>query len=187
MRKPSVHRYFNVPQEPGISNYLFGKTPLDKVLLSTEYENLHIMTSGAIPPNPAELLSTVKMANFLTELKESFDFIIIDSPPILAVTDAVVLASRMDAVFLVIQAGRATIQGVTRAYIALKNVSAPLKGAIVNDLKAESFLKYGYYRYYYRYPYYYYYYSYSKSYGDTKKPSIVDRVKNFIRPYIRND
>ncbi len=187
LRKPAVHRYFNVPQEPGISNYLFGKTPLDNVILPTEYENLSIITSGAIPPNPAELLSTVKMANFLTDIKEKFDFIIIDSPPILAVTDAVVLSSRVDAVFLVIQAGRATIQGVTRAYIALKNVNAPLKGAIVNDLKAESFLRYGYYRYYYRYPYYYYYYTYSKSYGDVKKPSIVEKVKNFIIPYIRND
>lgn len=186
LRKPFVHRYFNVPQEPGISNYLFGKTPLNNALLSTEYENLKIMTSGAIPPNPAELLSTVKLVNFLTELKEKFDFIIIDSPPILAVTDAVVLASRVDTVFLVIQAGRATIQGVTRAYIALKNVNAPLKGAIVNDLKAESFLRYGYYKYYYRYPYYYYY-TYSKSYGDVKKLSIVEKVKNFIRPYIRND
>jgi tyrosine-protein kinase Etk/Wzc len=187
LRKPSVHRYFNVPQEPGISNYLFGKASLDNVLLSTEYENLNIITSGSIPPNPAELLSSAKMTQFLNELKEKFEFMIIDSPPILAVTDAVVLSSRVDAVFLVIQAGRATIQGVTRAYITLKNVNAPLKGAIVNDLKAESFLKYGYYRYYYRYPYYYYYYTYSKSYGDVKKPSIIEMVKNFIRSYKRDD
>ncbi len=187
LRKPSVHRHFNVPQEPGISNYLFGKAPLENVTLSTEYENLSIITSGSIPPNPAELLSTVKIVNFFTDLKEKFDFIIIDSPPILAVTDAVILSSRVDAVFLVIQAGRATIDGVTRAYIALKNVNAPLKGAIVNDLKAESFLRYGYYRYYYRYPYYYYYYTYSKPYGDAKKPSMVEKIKNFIMPYIKND
>lgn len=184
LRKPAVHRYFNVNQEPGISNYLFGKSPLEEAMRTTEYENLYIISSGAIPPNPAELLSTVKMSEFLSLLKGKFDFIIIDSPPILAVTDAVILASRVDAVFLVIQAGRATIQGVTRAYIALKNVNAPLKGAIVNDLKAESFLKYGYYRYYYRYPYYYYYYTYSQSYGELKKPTLIERVKNFVRPYI---
>lgn len=187
LRKPAVHRYFNAPQEPGISSYLLGKIDLEQVLLQTEYENLLILTSGPIPPNPAELLSTTKMSNFLNELKAKFDCIILDTPPILAVTDAVILSSKVDAVFLVIQAGRATIEGVERAFISLKNVNAPLKGAIVNDLKAESFMRYGYYRYYYRYPYYYYYYSYSKSYGDLKKPGFLERIKDLIYPYIRND
>ena len=185
LRKPSIHTSFGIPQEPGISNYLSSGAKIENITHRTQEENLAIIPCGVIPPNPAEILSTKKMQDFIGELKNIYDFIIIDTPPVLAVTDAAILASRIDAVFLVVQSGRATLQGITRARISLDNVHAPLKGVILNNLKAESFMKYGYYKYYYKYPYSHY------SSPDAENKSIIkelaEKIRNWVNPFKKND
>lgn len=161
MRRPSLHRRFEVENEKGLSTRLGG---LDEKTesVSCGIENLDLLPSGPIPPNPSELLGNARLRPLLDELKASYDRIVIDSPPVLMVTDAPILSTVADAVVLVVRGGKTTIESAQRGLKHLNHSHATVLGALLNavDLSRPG---YGTYQYYY--------YAYS-GYGDDggKKP-----------------
>ena len=147
LRRPVLHKIFHVPNNEGFTNALLQGNPNpDGYLQATKVENLRLLTSGPLPPNPSELLSSERMKGLIEHLKAQADVLIFDSPPCLAVTDAAVLASQVDGVLLVVDA-RVTRRGMaTRGVESLRTVGANIVGAVLNKLSARSG---GYYYYYY--------------------------------------
>ena len=148
LRRPYVHKLFGLSALPGLSNYLVGKAELQMILKKTSVPNLQVISSGALPPMPAELLASAKMQALLQELKAQFEMVILDVPPAIAVTDASLVGKIADGVIVVIACGktkreqaRATIQTLAKAGIT------PL-GVIMNLVDRRK--GYGYYYYYYR-------------------------------------
>jgi capsular exopolysaccharide synthesis family protein len=154
LRSPTLNRMFGVPREPGFTHVVLGMARLDDVvhrcsdaflgrvdmramLTSSGLENLHILTAGALPPNPSELLSSPLFGDFVAEVASRFDVILIDAPPALPVTDATILATRVDGVILVYQLGRVGRAALKRTRAHLDNVRATLRGIVLNDVKAE--------------------------------------------------
>lgn len=153
LRRPVLHSIFNLNRSNGISNYLVGKIDLEDAIFNTEIDNLYVMPSGTLPPNPSELLGSKAMKECIRNLKDQFDIILFDSPPIMAVTDAAVLSSEVDGVILVVKAGQTDRNAVVRSYEILKNIPNHILGALLNVVNVEGV--YGSYYYYY---YHYYYY-----------------------------
>ncbi len=153
MRRPRVHKAFGVPNDVGVSSLILGEQKLDEAIKSTEVPGLFVMPCGPIPPNPAELLHTKAFSDLLDKLGERFDRIILDSPPVGAVADAVVLATQVDGVVVVLKAGKTNRDVALRTVRALRDVKAPLYGAVLNDVDLAS-SKYGDYYYGYAYRYY---------------------------------
>lgn len=149
-RKPSVHKIFGFSNANGLSNILVNQNEVDINIgiRQTEIPNLHVLSSGTRPPNPAELLGSVKMKNFIEELKKVYDFIILDTPPIVLVTDAQILAQYTDGCLIVISSGETERDSVIKAKGLLEKVNAKILGVVINkvDLK-----KNGYYHYQYEY------------------------------------
>jgi capsular exopolysaccharide synthesis family protein len=155
LRKPVQHNVFGHPRGPGLSEYLIGEvTDLDSIIHSTKMENLSIITAGGLPPNPSELLGSVRMSKLIDKLESEWDMVLFDSPPIVAVTDASMISGELDAIALVVKAGKTERSAVDRALDTIKNVKAPLIGAILNGASQESLG--GKYAYYYSYYNYYY-------------------------------
>jgi tyrosine-protein kinase Etk/Wzc len=152
LRRPILHSIFHVDRRVGLSNVLVGRATIDEAVQTTEIENLFIMPCGTLPPNPSELLGSSAMHNTLEELKQKFDIVLFDSPPIIAVTDAAVLSSQLDGVILVIKSGQTDREAAFRAYTLLKNVKTRILGTLLNGVHIESM--YGSYYYYYHYYYY---------------------------------
>ena len=153
LRRPVIHSIFGMERLKGLSNYLIGKMDLNEVIFETDIENLFILPSGTLPPNPSELLGSVAMKKCIADLKERFDIILFDSPPVLAVTDAVVLSSEADGVVVVIKEGQTNREAVTRCIDILKKIPNRVLGAVLNGIHVSGFHGYGYY-YYYHYNYY---------------------------------
>ncbi|MEH7125729.1 CpsD/CapB family tyrosine-protein kinase [Bacillus sp. JJ1773] len=143
-RKPMVHNVFKKKNLIGLTSVLIKKTPLSEAIKDTKIRNLYVLTSGPITPNPSELLSSKSMSDLLTAIRKEFDFIIIDTPPILPVTDAQILANQCDGVILVINCGKTKIEHAEKAKTLLLNVKARLLGAVFNNTKD----KYNDYYYY---------------------------------------
>jgi capsular exopolysaccharide synthesis family protein len=155
LRKPVQHNVFGHPRGPGLSEYLIGEaTDLNLIIHPTKIENLSIVTAGGLPPNPSELLGSNAMSELVDRLESEWDIILFDSPPIVAVTDASMISSELDAIALVVKAGQTERSAVDRALDTIKNVKAPLIGAILNGASQESLG--GKYAYYYSYYNYYY-------------------------------
>jgi len=148
LRKPTVHKKFSVSNEKGLSNYLIGETTLGEALIKYS-DNISLFTSGTIPPNPAEMLSSKKMKEFLQEMKNEFDIIVIDSPPVLAVTDAQVLSTIVDGVILVAASGETEKEGIVKAKELLLKVKATILGVILTKVPVNTRKGYGYSYYYY--------------------------------------
>lgn len=154
LRKPKIHHYFSVPNSPGLTNYLGSKvgsgtdkkTDLFSVIHATEFENLSVLCSGSIPPNPAEILGSEPMAEFLEEIGEDFDYIIIDTPPINVVSDALPVIRESDGVVLVVRSNQSTHPEIQRAISALEFIDAKILGFVVNFADT-SRTKYGYGKY----------------------------------------
>ncbi|ATD54277.1 CpsD/CapB family tyrosine-protein kinase [Clostridium chauvoei] len=144
LRKPSIHKKFKVSNATGLSDVLIGKERLSNTL-KRHGENLLILPSGKIPPNPSEMLSSKAMSNLLEELKEDFDYIIIDTPPIQAVTDSQILSTKVDGTLLVIRAKETKRESVHNAVNLLKKVNAHIMGTVLNGVDNDS----GNYYYYY--------------------------------------
>lgn len=153
MRRPRVHKAFGVPNDVGVSSLILGEGKIDDAIKSTEVPGLFVMPCGPIPPNPAELLHTKAFSDLLSKLGERFDRLILDSPPVGAVADAVVLATQVDGVVMVLKAGKTNRDVALRTVRALRDVKAPLYGAVLNDVDLER-SKYGDYYYGYAYRYY---------------------------------
>jgi succinoglycan biosynthesis transport protein ExoP len=154
MRRPRVHRAFGLPNDAGVSTLILQAARLDDVVKETVVPNLYVLPCGPIPPNPSELLHTARFKQILAEIDTKFDRIIFDSPPVAAVTDALVLAGDADGVVIVVKAGRTVKEVAMRTQQALDDVNARIFGVVMNDLDLEK-RGYGYYYYYQRYGYYY--------------------------------
>ncbi|AOY75598.1 CpsD/CapB family tyrosine-protein kinase [Clostridium formicaceticum] len=153
LRKPAVHKAFQLSNSEGVTNILVKDLNYKEFLLKTEVEGLEVLPSGAIPPNPSELLASQKMKNFIHSLREDYDYILIDTPPAAIVTDAALLSTAVDGVILVCAAGEVAIQGAQRAKELLDNVNANIIGVVLNKIpigkKGSSYYSYYYYSSYY--------------------------------------
>ncbi|MCH7823466.1 MAG: polysaccharide biosynthesis tyrosine autokinase [Acidobacteria bacterium] len=155
LRHPDIHRVFGLQKEPGLadvltasmpwesatrglSDILLGELPMDIVMLTPGMDNLHLLPSGSNPLNPAELLSSKSMRDLLDELRDAFDIIIIDTPPIIPVTDSAVLAEHTDGVVLIYEVGKVGRDVLKRAKSHFDNVNADIWGVVMNDVRAEA-------------------------------------------------
>lgn len=152
LRRPVLHSVFKLDRRIGLSNVLAGRAEIAEAVSPTDIENLHIMPCGALPPNPSELLGSSAMQRTLAALKNEYELVLFDSPPVIAVTDAAVLARQVDGVFLVVKAGHTSKDAAFRSYTLLNQVKAKVLGTLLNSVKIESM--YGSYYYYYHYHYY---------------------------------
>ncbi|MBY0124234.1 CpsD/CapB family tyrosine-protein kinase [Bacillus sp. S/N-304-OC-R1] len=144
-RKPKVHEVFKKSNIIGLTTILIKQTPLMEAIKETKINNLYVLTSGPLTPNPSELLSSKSLRNLLAVIRKEFDFIIIDTPPILAVTDAQILANQCDGVILVINYGKTKFAQAEKAKNLLMNVNARILGVILNKTKGEHNDDYYYY------------------------------------------
>lgn len=147
MRRPTIHKTFAVSNATGLSNYLSGKAELTQIIQETVVDNLYVIPSGPIPPNPSELLASPSVQMMVQDLKEIFQLSIFDVPPVNSVTDAQILATKVDGVVLVIPEGIAEKRGVIRAKQSLDTIHANILGAVMNRVKSNN-LKNGYGNYY---------------------------------------
>jgi len=152
LRRPRLHAHFDVPNAKGLTNWLSGETDLDGLLQSAQLQpNLKLLTSGPVPPNPAELLGSDEMRRLLTIMGERFAHIGIDSPPAISFTDASILSTMVDGVVLVVHGGKSSRAVVRRAKQQLLDVGARIFGVVLNNVRLEtqSYYYSGYYSSYY--------------------------------------
>jgi tyrosine-protein kinase Etk/Wzc len=163
LRRSALHRLFAHKKSPGLTELLVGDDKIENFIHNTGIPGLDFISAGITPPNPAELLGSDKMKILLEKFRGHYDTILIDAPPVLAVTDALLLSTTTDMVFMILELGRIPINAVTHALDMLHNVNAPLAGVVLNDKVEHRLERYGYYgEKYYRYRYYgYSHYGYS--------------------------
>jgi len=147
LRKPTEHHTFNISNRLGLSSILSQQCSLEEAIQNTDIPNLSVITSGPIPPNPAEMMASQRMSKLLEELKGKFDAVLIDSPPLLAVTDAHILSTRCDGVVLVMSQGRVKRDIAKKAKIGLEKVGAKILGVVLNNVKRKKSESYYYYYY----------------------------------------
>lgn len=146
MRKPVIHRRFGLLNR-GLSNCFAEDLPLKEVIQADVFPNLDVVTSGPVPPNPAELLGSKKMKDLLKEAAEAYDYVFLDMPPVLAVTDAALMSSQVDGTVLILGSGDISPDEGKQAKSLLEKVHANILGVILN--KVPQHHKSGYYYYYY--------------------------------------
>lgn len=152
MRKPSVHTVFNIENGEGLSSVLsseMNEADILSVIKGDERTRVSIMTSGPIPPNPAELIGSEQMTKLLNLFQKHFDHVVVDSPPISSFTDGVLIASIVDGVILVVHAGRSSKQVVRRSRQLVQDVGAKIFGVVLNKVTMSSQENYYYYQSYY--------------------------------------
>jgi len=153
LRRPSIHKALGLGPRVGLSNVLTGGATLQQATVRwSVLPNLYILPAGTPPPNPAELMASAQMLDLLAELREQYDHVIVDTPPTLSVTDAVVLSTRVDAVVLVIRSAQTTKPALRRSRDILAQVNARVAGVLLNAVDLDS-------------ADYYYYYEYQGKYG----------------------
>ena len=147
MRKPTEHHTFGVSNRYGLSSYLSQQSPLEDVMQQTNVPGLTVIPSGPIPPNPAEMVASKRMSGLIAELREQYDIILIDTPPLLAVTDAQIIATKSDGVLMVIDYGKVKRDIAIKAKSNLDKVGARILGVVMNNVKRKSSEAYYYYYY----------------------------------------
>ena len=153
LRKPVINKVFNLDKENGLTSYMVGHNTSAEIIQSTNVENLSIITSGITPPNPSELLNSEKMKNIINQLRSEFDVILIDSPPMVAVTDAIILSKLVDSFILVCRSGVTEKGALNRSIKSLEQVGGKFSGAILNAINQNMIYGGGYYYSYYQYYY----------------------------------
>lgn len=133
MRRPTLHHTFQMPNKIGLSNLLLNKGRLQDSVKRSGVPGLDLLLCGQIPPNPAELLSTPKLDDLLDEMKSKYDIVIIDSPPLLSVTDSKILANKCDATVLVVNTGKSEKESIVKARDALVTSKAFIMGVVMNN------------------------------------------------------
>ena len=155
LRKPVQHNVFGMSRGPGLAEYLNGEVDdVESIIHKTKVDNLFLMTAGSLPPNPSELLGSIRMGNLVKEMEKKWDMTLFDSPPIVAVTDSSMISSEIDSLLMVVKAGQTDRMSVDRALDTIANVTAPLIGVILNGANPKTMS--GKYSYYYAYNNYYY-------------------------------
>lgn len=151
MRKPRVHKVFGITNLEGLTNILMGEKKLSEVEFRGDQNirSLTVLTSGPIPPNPAELLGSRRMRDFLEDMRDQFDMIILDSPPINLVTDSAVLSTITDGTIMVVEVGKTDVEAAINAKELLEKVNANLIGVVLNKIptRGRSYYDYSYYQY----------------------------------------
>ncbi len=174
LRRPMIQNKFMIDKENGVSDYLIDSNlTVAQVAKHTEIPNLDVITSGFIPPNPSEMLSSKRFDELILDLKENYDFILFDSPPVIAVTDALILAKKVDMLLMIVRIGLTEKGIVKRARELLANVNAKIDGIVVNGIQIN--------RYYSKQNNYYYYYYYY--YGE----DVPKKDKKFFAKLLRKD
>lgn len=163
LRKPRVHKILNIHSSPGLTNVLVKATDIKSAIRKIENCNIDVLTCGPIPPNPSELLGSKEMQQLLESVEQEYDFIILDTPPAMFMSDAAVLSKYADGVVIVILQGSTTFDMVEKVKENLENAGAKLLGCVLNDVKMEEGSRYHYKS---KYGYYNTYYHY---YGEDKK------------------
>ncbi len=150
LRKPRVHKVFSLHNGKGLSTYLAGASDMD-IIQEGPLPNLHVITAGPVPPNPAELLSSQRMKDLIIRLMDKYDIMLLDSSPILSVADSLILGSMTEGTILVVRAGKTTYEEARRCLKSLQDLKADVKGMIINalDLKKRDYYYYRYHQYYY--------------------------------------
>jgi len=167
LRKPTIHKLYDFRNQLGLVNILAKKEALGICIHDTLVDNLYVLTSGPIPPNPSELLQSESMKKFLDEVTEIFDIVLIDTPPVGSVTDAAILSSMVDGIILVAASGQVKIDEIKRSKELLEKVNANIIGVVLNKLDKNAQGNYYYYYYYY--------------YGETDDPKMNKKRKKKLR------
>lgn len=149
LRKPKVHKVFTLLNSRGLTNLLTSKDGFVSFIRHNVVENLDILTSGTIPPNPSEVLNSNSMRDFLEKVKAEYDIILLDSPPVGSVTDASIISTYVDGTILVAKSGKVEIDAVKRAKETLEKVNANIIGVVLNNLDKKTLGNNYYYQYYY--------------------------------------
>jgi len=145
LRRPTQHQIFGLKNNAGLSDMVRDDAMLTQPpLQESGVQNLKVLTSGQLPPNPAEILGSKRMSEILAALLEHADMLLFDAPPLLAVTDAAVLSSKVDGVLLVVSAGKTKRESAKKAQLQLEKINARILGAVVNNVKAEKGAQYYY-------------------------------------------
>ena len=149
MRNPTVHKNFNLSNKVGLSSCISMGTEVADAVQATGIEGLDALTAGVIPPNPSELLGSERMQNILQRAKEEYDYVLIDTPPVLPVTDSLVLGSMVDGLILVIDSGEIKVEMAREVKNQLVHAGANILGVVLNKVRSEHHgYGYGYYYYY---------------------------------------
>jgi capsular exopolysaccharide synthesis family protein len=149
LRRGRLHKIFEIPREPGMTELVLGREETESVLRQTDVTGLYVISSGNLPPNPSELLGGDRMRKVLAQLSEAFDLIVIDTPPLLAASDGAILATLSDGVVVVLRAGSTESDAAQQAIQQLTGVGARVVGAVLNDPDAKVPTYGGYYHYEY--------------------------------------
>ena len=171
LTRPNMHSLFDdVDREPGLTNFLADLGPdLNTITHPARADGVQVITSGPIPPNPAELLGAPRMAALLAQVRMDYDIVFVDSPPLLPVADATVLASQLDSVIIVADHSRTRLGSLRACMASLQKAEISIAGVIINKLKHRRF------GYDYDYAYYHYYYSYKQNYGSQDSSHVDGR------------
>lgn len=146
LRRPTIQSTFSMTNPKGLTNFLTDSNiSVNDIFYRTTVENLYVIPSGPIPPNPSELLGSKKMAHLIEALAKAFDIVIYDAPPVLSVTDAQILSTKVDGTVLVVREKKVEKEAVRQAVHLLKHVNGRIIGTIVNDVHGDAEGYYGYY------------------------------------------
>lgn len=149
MRNPTVHKNFNLSNKVGLSSCISMGTALSDAVQKTSIEGLYALTGGVIPPNPSELLGSEQMKNVLQRAKEQYDYVLIDTPPVMPVTDALIVSRFVDGMILVIASAEVKVEMARDVKKQLVNAGANILGVVLNKVRSEHHgYGYGYYYYY---------------------------------------
>lgn len=188
LRRPSINKMLGIERDlgvneivsgevkidqaiKGLTDIMMGKLGFDDTLKTPGLDNLSVITSGHIATNPSELLSSRKITEVIEEAKKRYGIVLIDVPPVLSITDAAILAPKVDGVVLVYEMGRTARSALLRAKIQLESVGAKVLGVVLNHISPETYLDTGYYPYYYHYKYKYYK-------ADEKEEAASSKIKD---------
>jgi capsular exopolysaccharide synthesis family protein len=138
LRKPTAHHTFSISNRFGLSSIISQQCSLEEGIQATDIPNLDVMTSGAIPPNPAEMMGSKRMTATIEQLRQMYDIVLIDTPPLLAVTDAQIVATKSDGVILVVDQGRVKRDIASKAVKNLESVNARILGVVLNNVKRKA-------------------------------------------------
>ena len=152
LRRPVLHGIFGCSRNEGLTNVLVGRSTLEEAIHQTRIEGLNLLVSGTLPPNPSELLNSKVMIKLVEKVASVYDFVLFDTPPVIAVTDAAVLATKVDGVVLIVKSGETSREVIERSRMLLDKVNANLLGVLVNGVNVN--MMYGSYYQYYQYYYY---------------------------------